>query len=55
MTRPTHPARPAHPTRPMIGITTYREPAAWGPGPVEATLLPAAYIDAVRAAGGTRC
>ena len=40
-------------TRPLIGITTYREPAAWGTWAVEATLLPASYTDAVRAGGGT--
>ena len=40
-------------TRPLIGITTYREPATWGTWAVEATLLPASYVDAVRAGGGT--
>lgn len=41
-------------TRPLIGITTYREPATWGRWDrVDATLLPAAYTDAVRAGGGT--
>ena len=41
-------------TRPLIGITTYREPATWRRWEdVEATLLPAAYTDAVRDGGGT--
>ena len=41
-------------TRPMIGITTYREPATWGRWDrVDATLLPAAYLDGVRAGGGS--
>ncbi len=41
-------------TRPLIGITTYREPATWRRWDgVDATLLPAAYTDAVRAGGGT--
>jgi len=40
--------------RPLIGITTYREPASWGTWTqVEATLLPAGYTDLVRAGGGT--
>src|SRR5580765_2272699 len=41
-------------TRPMIGISTYREPASWGTWrQVPATLLPADYTDSVRAGGGT--
>lgn len=41
-------------TRPLIGITTDREPATWGRWDgVEATLLPAAYADAIRGGGGT--
>lgn len=39
--------------RPLIGITTYREIAAWGTWHVDATLLPAAYVDSVRSGGGT--
>ena len=39
-------------SRPLIGITTYREPAQWGTWHVPAVLLPAAYADAVAAAGG---
>lgn len=38
--------------RPLIGITTYREPARWGTWDVPAVLLPAAYSDAVADAGG---
>ena len=38
--------------RPLIGITTYREQAQWGTWDVPAVLLPAAYADAVAAAGG---
>lgn len=37
----------------LIGISTYREPADWGAWrQVRADLLPAAYADAVQAAGG---
>jgi putative glutamine amidotransferase len=38
--------------RPVIGISTYREQARWGFWDVPAVLLPAAYGDAVAAAGG---
>jgi putative glutamine amidotransferase len=39
--------------RPIIGITTYVEPASWGVWHnVEATLLPHAYVEAVTLAGG---
>lgn len=38
--------------RPLIGVTTYREPARWGSWDVPAVLLPANYVDAVWAAGG---
>jgi gamma-glutamyl-gamma-aminobutyrate hydrolase PuuD len=37
---------------PLIGLTTYREPAAWGVWSQPADLLPADYSDGVRAAGG---
>ena len=41
-------------TRPIIGISTYREPASWGQWQqVPAVLVPARYVDAVRAGGGT--
>jgi gamma-glutamyl-gamma-aminobutyrate hydrolase PuuD len=35
-----------------IGLTTYREPAAWGPWNEPADLLPATYADAVYSSGG---
>ena len=38
---------------PLIGISTYREPASWGVWQqVTADLLPSAYADAIRLAGG---
>jgi putative glutamine amidotransferase len=37
---------------PVIGLTTYREPAAWGVWQQRADLLPAQYADAVTATGG---
>lgn len=41
-------------TRPLIGITTYREDASWGGwNLVDAVLVPADYVDSVRAGGGT--
>ena len=39
--------------RPIIGITTYLVPAAWGPWQLEAALIPADYVRAVAAAGGS--
>lgn len=40
-------------TAPVIGISSYREPADWGSWrQVRADLLPAAYADSVRAGGG---
>lgn len=40
--------------RPLIGITTYRQPASWAAWTdVDAALIPARYVDAVRAGGGT--
>jgi gamma-glutamyl-gamma-aminobutyrate hydrolase PuuD len=38
--------------RPRIGATTYREPARWGVWDEPADLLPAAYANAIVAAGG---
>jgi gamma-glutamyl-gamma-aminobutyrate hydrolase PuuD len=38
--------------RPRIGATTYREPARWGVWDEPADLLPAAYANAIEAAGG---
>jgi putative glutamine amidotransferase len=40
-------------TRPVIGITSYVEPASWGAwSGVPAALVPNAYVEHVRAAGG---
>ena len=39
--------------KPLIGITTYVEPASWGHwGQVEAALIPYSYVRAVERAGG---
>jgi putative glutamine amidotransferase len=38
--------------RPLIGITTYVTPAKWGVWDAETALVPAAYVQAVEAAGG---
>ena len=38
--------------RPVIGITTYLVPAAWGAWNMEAALVPADYVRAVERAGG---
>ncbi|MFL6108516.1 MAG: gamma-glutamyl-gamma-aminobutyrate hydrolase family protein [Marmoricola sp.] len=40
-------------TRPLIGLSTYREPARWGVWDTTADLLPSEYALAVEAAGGT--
>lgn len=42
----------AMPQLPRIGLTTYREPAAWGVWNEPADLLPTGYADAVAGAGG---
>ncbi|MFL6089381.1 MAG: gamma-glutamyl-gamma-aminobutyrate hydrolase family protein [Aeromicrobium sp.] len=39
-------------SRPMIGLSTYREPARWGVWDQSADLLPSEYAQAVTAAGG---
>jgi putative glutamine amidotransferase len=39
-------------TTPVIGLTTYREPARWGVWDQRADLLPAQYAEAVVACGG---
>ena len=39
-------------SRPVIGLTTYVEPARWGAWDVPAALLHEWYVDAVRRAGG---
>jgi putative glutamine amidotransferase len=38
--------------RPLIGITTYVEPASWGAWTLEAALVPYDYVRAVERAGG---
>jgi putative glutamine amidotransferase len=38
--------------KPLIGITTYVEPASWGPWNAEAALVPYDYVRAVERAGG---
>jgi len=38
--------------KPLIGITTYVVPAKWSYWDLEAALVPAAYVQAVEAAGG---
>jgi putative glutamine amidotransferase len=37
--------------RPVVGITTYVEPARWGPWDLPAALIPFSYVQAVEAAG----
>ena len=39
-------------SRPVIGITTYLTPARFGHWEEEAALIPAAYVNAIEAAGG---
>jgi putative glutamine amidotransferase len=38
--------------QPMIGLSTYREEAAWGSWRLTSDLLPASYADSVRRGGG---
>jgi putative glutamine amidotransferase len=38
--------------RPLIGITTYVEPARWGYWELEAALIPQDYVESVESAGG---
>jgi gamma-glutamyl-gamma-aminobutyrate hydrolase PuuD len=38
--------------KPVIGITTYLTPAAWGAWELDAALVPASYVRAVARAGG---
>ena len=41
-------------SRPVIGVSSYRQPASWAAWEqVDAALLPARYVDSVRAGGGT--
>ena len=37
--------------RPVVGITTYAQPARWGPWELPAALLPLDYVDALEGAG----
>ena len=39
-------------SKPLIGITSYDEPVAWGAWNVQAVVLPSAYVQAVERAGG---
>lgn len=39
--------------QPLVGVTSYLEPAAWGVWNAPAALLPRTYLDAVTRAGGT--
>ena len=39
-------------SRPVIGITTYLTPARFSHWEEEAALIPAAYVNAIEAAGG---
>jgi putative glutamine amidotransferase len=41
-----------HTAKPLIGITTYVEPASWGHWTLEAALVPYDYVRAVERAGG---
>ncbi|MER5641221.1 gamma-glutamyl-gamma-aminobutyrate hydrolase family protein [Kitasatospora sp. NPDC002227] len=38
--------------RPLVGITSYREEAAWGVWKQDAAVLPGSYLDAVTRSGG---
>jgi putative glutamine amidotransferase len=38
--------------RPVVGITTYVEPAKWGQWDLQAALIPFSYVKAVESAGG---
>jgi putative glutamine amidotransferase len=45
-------AAAAPPDIPVVGLSTYREPARWAAWHAPAVLLPASYVDDVSAAGG---
>ena len=45
-------SEPSTATRPLVGLTTYREEAAWGVWRHRADVLHAEYADAIVAAGG---
>lgn len=51
MARPTYHLAVTAPSAPRIGLTTYRETAAWGVWNETADLLPASYADCVAGAG----
>lgn len=42
----------AAPTRPLIGITSYAQPASWGAWELPAALVPWFYVESVERAGG---
>jgi len=42
----------ARSTTPVVGITTYAEPAAWGAWNVPTALVPMTYVESVEEAGG---
>jgi putative glutamine amidotransferase len=44
--------KPGSLARPVIGLTSYAEPAQWGPWQAPAALLPLNYAEQVAAAGG---
>lgn len=46
------PREPLAATPPLIGVTTYLDPARWGEWVREAALLPVSYIRAIERAGG---
>lgn len=52
VTEQSRPAQAPQPGPPLIGLSTYRENAAWGVWRQPADLLPANYANAVAAAGG---
>lgn len=39
-------------TTPLVGVTTYRQDASWGPWQRPAAVLPTSYVDCVGAVGG---
>jgi putative glutamine amidotransferase len=41
-----------HGRTPLVGVTTYRQDAAWGPWERPAAVLPVSYVDCVAGAGG---
>ncbi|MFI6869428.1 gamma-glutamyl-gamma-aminobutyrate hydrolase family protein [Nocardia sp. NPDC050406] len=45
-------SEPPTPARPVIGLSTYSEPARYGPWNQESVVLPRSYVDLVEHAGG---